>query len=92
MSHVFWVGNPSSVNRHVPGLRCALPHRSYTLTLRDQGGTKHTVLLNSWANGAGRRDDGRPKSRVYVLEKVRTARTLGPSIQPSRFAALRSQS
>ncbi len=50
-----------------------LPRRSYTLTLRDQGGTEHTVLLNSWANGAGRRDDGRPKSRVYVLEKVRTS-------------------
>ena len=48
-----------------------LLRRSYTLSLRDQGGMEHTVLLNSWANGAGRRDDGRPKSRVYVLEKVR---------------------
>ena len=55
------------------------PRRSYTLSLRDQGGMEHTVLLNSWANGAGRRDDGRPKSRVYVLEKVRTRRTAVPS-------------
>ena len=53
------------------GLQSILACRSYTLSLRDQGGMEHTVLLNSWANGAGRRDDGRPKSRVYVLEKVR---------------------
>ena len=52
-----------------------LLRRSYTLSLRDQGGMEHTVLLNSWANGAGRRDDGRPKSRVYVLEKVGMRRT-----------------
>lgn len=44
--------------------------RSCPLTLRDQHGAQHTVLLNSWANGTGRADGARQKSRVYVLEKM----------------------
>ena len=64
--------------------------RSYPLTLHDQAGSQHTVLLNSWANGTGRADGARQKSRVYVLEKVRPA--LAPCGPPAIQTDHQSQS